>query len=59
MKESQTYLDNKGKICFHITELLVLVEVQPLKEEGDANRARMETDYQNEAGESRGNQRSR
>lgn len=29
------------------------------KGEGDANCARMETDHQNEAGKSRGNQRSR
>jgi len=28
----------------------VLVEVQPLKEEGDADCARMEIDHQNEAG---------
>lgn len=31
--------------------MLVLVKVQPLKEKGDANCARMETDHQNEAGD--------
>jgi hypothetical protein len=30
--------------------MLVLVQVQPLKEEGDAKSARMEIDHQNEAG---------
>ena len=39
--------------------MLVLVKVQTLKEKGDADCARMEIDHQNEAGESRGNQRSR
>lgn len=39
--------------------MLVLVQVQPLKEKGDANRAHTEIDHQSEAGESRGNQRSR
>ena len=39
--------------------MLVLVKAQPLKESGDADSARMEIDYQSEAGESQGNQRSR
>lgn len=34
----------------------MLVRVQPLWEKGDANSARMEDDYRNEAGKSQGNQ---
>lgn len=34
----------------------MLVRVQPFKEESDANSARMENDYQNEAGKSQRDQ---